>query len=81
MNLSMTGFSPRRVAWATAFLSLFLVPVHSHVPCEVSSLIMVFGIGLLLLTGILSLTDRSGKKVGPFWVALVAVLAHSLCVH
>jgi uncharacterized membrane protein HdeD (DUF308 family) len=81
MNWSITGFNPRRVAWIVAVLSLLLVPIHLYVPCEASARVMMFGVALLFLTGFLEMADRSGKKAGPFWLALVAVVAHILCTH
>jgi hypothetical protein len=81
MSWSITGFNPRRVAWMTAVLSLLLLPIHFYVPCEASAIVMMFGIALLFLTGFLEIADRSGKKAGPFWLALVGVLAHSLVAH
>ena len=64
-----------------AVLSVLLVPIHFYVPCEASAIVMMFGIALLFLTGFLEIADRSGKKAGPFWLALVGVLAHSLLAH
>jgi len=81
MNWSITGFNPRRVAWMIAVLSLLLLPIHFYVPCEASAIVMMFGIALLFLTGFLEMADRSGKKAGPFWLALVGVLAHVMCAH
>jgi hypothetical protein len=81
MSWSITGFNPRRVAWMTVVLSLLLLPIHFYVPCEASAIVMMFGIAMLFLTGFLELADRSGKKAGPFWLALVSVLTHSLLAH
>jgi uncharacterized membrane protein HdeD (DUF308 family) len=64
-----------------AVLSLLLVPIHFYVPCAASAIVMMFGIALLFLMGFLEMADRSGKKAGPFWLALLGVLAHVMCAH
>jgi hypothetical protein len=46
-----------------------------------SVIVMMFGIALLFLMGFLEMADRSGKKAGPFWLALLGVLAHVMCAH
>ncbi len=77
----VAGFAPRRVAWATAILSLALVPAHFFVNCEMSERIALSGGALLLLTAGLSLADRNRKPAAPFVLALVGFFAHALCAH
>lgn len=81
MNWSITGFSPGRVAWMTAIISLLLLNIHTCVLCETSGVLMLFGIALLFVTGFVTMADRSEKEFGPFWLALFAALVHSSCVH
>lgn len=78
---NMTGFSPRRVAWITAVMSLLLVPAHFYVSCDMSGRIAMSGYILLGITGVLSLADKTGKKALPFGVAIVGIVAHTLCTH
>ena len=77
----VAGFSPRRVAWITASLSLALVPVHFYVSCEMSGRLACSDFGLLCLTIGLSVADRSGKKGSPIALAVIGFIAHGLCTH
>jgi len=81
MKWRATGFSPRRVAWTTAVLSLLLVPAHFYVSCYLSGRVAMAGIGLLAITGLLSLADRTENRAIPFMLAVAGIVAHMLCTH
>lgn len=81
MKWSIAGFLPRRVAWITAILSLLLVPVHFHVSCDLSGIIGMYSYILLGITGVLSLADKTGRKAMPFGLAVIGIVAHTLCTH
>lgn len=81
MERSMTEFSPRRIAWVTAILSLLLAPAHAWVSCQMSGQIALCGVTLVFITGILSLADKTGKKAIPFAIAVIGLMAHILCTH
>ncbi len=74
-------FSPRRVAWVTSTLSVLLVPCHFWVSCALSGRLAISGIGLVVVTGLFNLADKTGKKALPFGFALVGLVGHTLCTH
>jgi hypothetical protein len=77
----IAGFSPQRVAWATAFLSVALVPAHFFVSCEMSAGLGFAAFTLLLVTGGLSCVGRDRKSAGPFLLAILGLIAHMFCAH
>jgi len=81
MNEEKQNFSPRRVAWATAILSVLLIPCHFFVSCDLSGRLAMSGIGLVFVTGIFSLADKTGRKTLPFGLAVVGLIGHILCTH
>lgn len=81
MNGERQGVSPRRVAWVAAVMSLLLIPCHFFVSCDLSGRIAMSGIGLVFITGMFTLADRTGKKALPFGLAVVGLIGHTLCTH
>jgi hypothetical protein len=81
MNEEKQTFSPRRVAWVTAMLSVLLIPCHFFVSCDLSGRLAMSGIGLVFITGFFSLADKTGKKALPFGLAVVGLIGHTLCTH
>ena len=81
MNEEKQRFSARRMAWVTAVMSLLLIPGHFFVSCDLSGRLAMCGIGLVLITGMFSLADRTGKKALPFGLAVVGLVGHTLCTH
>ena len=81
MNEERQRFSSRRVAWVTACMSLLLIPCHCFVSCDLSGHLAMSGIGLVVITGLFSLADRTGKKALPFGLALAGLVGHTLCTH
>jgi hypothetical protein len=77
----ISGFAPHRVAWATAVLSLALVPAHFFVSCEMSSRLALSAFGLLAITGGLCLVGQRGRSAAPFVLVVIGLLAHMLCTH
>ena len=77
----LTGFSPRRVAWITASLTVALVPVHFFVSCEMSGRTCFASIILSVITVGLAVADQSGKQKYPILLALVGLIANMMCVH
>jgi hypothetical protein len=60
MSDRVAGFSPRRVAWATAMLSWALVPAHFFVSCGASGGIFFSDHALLVIA---DGREKAGKKV------------------
>jgi hypothetical protein len=81
MKWKLTGFSPHRVAWVSAILSLAMVPMHFYVSCEMSFRVSLCGVVLLVITGGLALIDRSRKTAKPLMLAVIGLVAHMMCVH
>ncbi len=80
MTQKQISFSPRRVAWVTASISMLLVPVHFWVSCAVSGRLAIAGAVLVAITAMLSLADK-GKSGAPIGIALVSLVGHTLCTH
>ena len=55
-----------------------MIPVHFFVSCPVSEVTAEFALGLLLVTGVLSIIAR---RFAPFGWALMAMVLHSMSVH
>jgi hypothetical protein len=77
------GLSAKRMAYGLSVLSVFLVPVHLYVPCEVSAEVGGLGIMLALSAGVLPLFIPRGTpgRFRPVPLSLSAVLAHLLSIH
>ena len=69
------------MAWVTAAMSLILIPTHFFVSCDLSGRVGMSGIGLVVITGLFTLADRTGKKALPFGLAVVGLIGHTLCTH
>lgn len=69
------------MAWVTAFLCVLLVPCHFWVSCGVSVRLFMSSFGLVVVTSVFSLADKSERKAWPFGLAIVGLMGHGLCAH
>jgi hypothetical protein len=83
LKFTWGGFSGKRVGYVFATGSFALVPAHSFVSCQVSSLICGFGIILFFATAVDSLIVPRGteQRFRPMAYAFVATVVHSLFTH
>jgi hypothetical protein len=77
----VSGFSPRRIAWATAVLSWLLVPMHGFVSCGMSERLAAASMLLLLITGGLGLVNRNGMSLRALVLAILGLMANMLFTH
>jgi hypothetical protein len=75
------GFSPHRISWIIAILSVLLVPCHFWVPCVLSGRIAAFAAGLLILSGGLYLISRDEHRERPLLTIFAVFIAHIMCTH
>jgi hypothetical protein len=71
------------MAYCLSVVSVFLVPMHFYVPCDLSAEVGGLGILLALSAGILPLFIARGTpgRFRPLSLALSALLAHLLSIH
>jgi hypothetical protein len=84
MNEMKSGWekgSARRLAYAVAIIMVLLIPVHGYVSCKMSGNIFGLSFGLLVLNGLFSYVDRTGKGIHPFAMGLVVFIVHTLSTH
>lgn len=68
-----------RVQWFFPIASLLAMPIHMHVPCEVSGQVAGFGAIMLCCSGILVLFGRASLK--SVLASFGAFLLHGLLIH
>jgi hypothetical protein len=73
--------SAHRLAYAVAVLMFLMIPIHYIETCRVSSLVFGLNMGLLIVNGLFSWADHSGKRLQPFAAGLVAFIAHMVSTH
>jgi len=83
LQLSVVGFSTKRVGYALAFASFALVPAHFYVSCEASGAIASIGAMLFLVAGVLSFLSPRGtvNRFRPLEFAFIAIVVHMLSAH
>jgi hypothetical protein len=83
LKFTIWGFSPERMAYVLSVLSIILVPIHSHLPCEASEALGGFALMLALITGILCwlIPREAPRRLVPNALALAAFLAHLASIH
>ena len=82
-RFTIRGLSSKRMAYALSILTLFLLPVHFYVPCEVSAAVGGLGVLLALSAAILPVFSRRGvtSRFGPVPLAVFILVLHLLAIH
>jgi hypothetical protein len=82
-RFTIRGLSCKRMAYALSVVSLFLLPVHFYVPCEVSAAVGGLGMLLALSAAIVPVFIPPGvpSRFGPVPLAIFILLLQLLAIH
>jgi hypothetical protein len=83
LKLSVSGFSPRRVAYSAAVLSFATIPLHLSDNWRVSDAAFGFSLFLLLVSGLFCFLQARGtpNRFHPAAWSLFGFVAHMFCTH